>query len=210
MTTIIPILIKVFTNKWTYVALGAAAIIFLTWRVQVLTAENSRLDHNYDVMRGKYEAEIIVTKRELKDIIKLDSTIRTALYDSLDLKAREVERLQKINAATKGQVSGVLTDTVIYYVPTTDVDISTPPELEPIKVKAFQYNDEWTSIFAIVNADSIEIKYEFYDNLVIVQSTKRVGKFLPRIFGRRVTNVDIVNSNPNAVYTIEKQIKMRK
>jgi hypothetical protein len=205
MTAIVPMLLKVLTNKWTYVALGVAAILFLTWRVQVLSSENTRLGQNQEVLldenRGKENkiGQLLLTVSEFKEtekdlLLKLDSV--------LDIKANQIEEVTKIQTVTKIEKEVVFKDSIIK---TADTVYMT---------RCFNWEDEFTkisgcSIFS--DEDTISISYESIDKLDIVMYWDKPGKwFLPRLFQKKRYEVAVVNENPNNKVIINNRIKIKR
>lgn len=200
-------LLKVLTSKWTYVALGAAAIIFLLWRVQVLTAENSRLDRNTDVLmaenRGKDNkiGELLLTERELKDNFSAEVQ---RLEDSLDIQVKQINELTKLKSTTKIEKKVVFKDSIIHDVETDTVYMT----------RCFTWEDKFTKISGcsiFYDSDTIDILYESTDEIDVVMYWDKPGKwFLPRLFQKKRYEVAVVNANPNNTLIISNRIKIKR
>ena len=205
MTIILPVLMKALTNKWTYIGLGIVAIIFLTWRVQVLSTENSRLENNQEVLldesRGKDNkiGQLLLTVNEFK---KNNEELVNKLDSALGIKANQVEEVTTVITKTEIDTVVVFKDSLVQ---TSDTVYMT---------RCFNWNDEFVRISGCSifhNSDTISLSYESFDSIEVVLYWDKPGKwFLPRLFQKKRYEAAVINSNPNNTVLLGNRIKIKR
>ena len=184
-----------------YAALGLI-ILFLSKRILFLQAETKRQASNYDVLIGEKaatEQALILNLQELKKAIDKDVQLNKSI-DSLNIKVKQVQSMNKTTARTQVRFKTLLKDSIVYH-------DSIRYEVVQ-RLKTFEFKDNWNDVKGVINKDSVSLKIDTKDTLVIVEYSYKKGKwFLPKLFSKRHTKTDITNSNPNAQYHIKKRIE---
>jgi hypothetical protein len=178
------IVLSILGNKFVIMGLAVVTILGLLSVVSDLKKENKRKGDNYEVLIGKSEQALILKKNELKDYVKYDRQIKTALRDSLKVKISQVNSLQKTSTKTKYIIKEVLRDTLIYVPTEVDGEII----METVEAKKFTYKDPWTDVLGVIIEDtlgvySVDLSMDIYDTLVVVNHGYKTRKwFLTRLF----------------------------
>ena len=142
----------------------------------------------------------MLTKKELLKVIEQDQQIQKALKDSLKIKDTQVQKLSKSTTRTKINFKTVLVDSVVLYDSVRLVASET--------LKTFKFKDTWNSIEGMLVNDSISMKVNTTDTLIYVEHWHKPGKwFLQRWLSKKQIRAELINSNPNASYYIEKRIE---
>jgi len=201
---------RLVTNKWFWIGILIAIIIyiFLDWRR--LQKENRRLSNNYEVVLQDFNkektksGELRVTASELEDIIVQDSILIAHLYDSLDLKAKRIEHLTQLKQE-------VIIEEVVKW---KEKIVYLDGDSIPVKARCFEFKDQpWVSITGceLPDTDTLDIKVEITDNITVVAYKYKDGKwFLSKWLKPWKFETAVENSNPYNKVTIQKNIKVLK
>lgn len=187
-----------------YAAIGIT-VFFLVKDNLAQRRENRRKDANYDVLIGEKEASeqaLILSKEELKKAISNDHQLQKAI-DSLNIKASQVQSMNKTSSTTKIKFKTLLKDSIVYHDSTRINEVTV--------LKTFEFKDYWNNVKGVINKDTINLDIQSRDTLVLTEYTYKKGSwFLPKLFSKKHTKTDITNSNPNSSYHIEKRIEKKR
>ncbi len=197
----IAIVLKVVTNKYFIGASCLFVIFLLGKRLHYQNQEIKRQKGNYEVLIGKSENTLRITKQEFKDYIVSDVQIKRALRDSLKIKAKEVVRLSKTSSDLSIRFKTVLKDSIVW---------GDSTRYDTVEVyQTFNYRDNWNKVTGVIQDDTISLDIQSRDTLLLITHKYKNGKwFLPKLFSKQRTKTDIVNSNPSASYHIERRIEV--
>ena len=197
------IYIRLLLNKWTLIIASAITIFLLLKTIHNQRQEIKRQSSNYDVLVGEKSASdqaLMLTKKELSKVIEQDQQIQRALKDSLKIKDKQVQKLSKSTTRTQINFKTVLVDSVVLH---DSVRLVASEAL-----KTFKFKDTWNSVRGMIVNDSISMKIQTVDTLVIVDYRYKEGKwFLSKIFKKWKSKMNVVNSNPSASYHISTRIE---
>ena len=196
------IVISILKNRYVQGIVSIIVILFLVGKMANQKAEIKRQSENYEILATDSSDKLRLTKDEFEIRIKNDEAIRRVLRDSLGVKAKQVVSLMKASSNTQIRVKTVIRDSLIL-----NYDTITNKVIDTVFVKVSNWSDDWSSIKCIIVNDSVDHEIHTYDDLVLVNHWyKKGGWFLPKLFSKRHTKIEIVNSNPNAVYNISQRI----
>jgi len=198
------VITKFLSNRIVQTVIAIVLIVFLGRQLMVQRQEIKRQSENYEILATYSNKKLKLNTKEFQIKIDNDETIKRALRDSLKIKAKQVKDLVKSSGITRIQVKTVLRDSLVM-----KYDTLTNQLIDTVFIKKFDWADKWSNIQGRIIDDSISLTVQTNDTLVIVNHWYKKGKwFLPKLFSKRRTRTEIVNSNPNATYTITDRIEI--
>jgi hypothetical protein len=212
VTVILPLLKRLVTNKWFWIGLLIATLIFTAFRLQKVLEENKRLSNNYEVAMEDFgkekdkSGELRVTVGELEDIISEDSTLIAHLYDSLGLKDNQIQQVMKLKQETKIETVTTWKDKVVYVTDSSGTEV-------PTDSRCFEFKDDWVDISGcqLPEAEKVKINISMVDDITVVAYKYKDTKwFLSKLWKPWKYEVAVENSNPYNEITISKNIKVVK
>jgi len=141
------------------------------------------------------EKQLVLTPKEFKQA--MDSTTK-ALMKEIGTNTRHIEQLVKASSTTKGTITFIPRDTIISRHDTL------------ANATVFNHTEKFLTMRGIVLKDSASITWSSWDKFNILLYWKREGKFIPRLFGKKVYTSTIKGENPYMNYTINQNIKVQK
>jgi len=181
--------------------------------------ENNRLSGNISALitsSGEAEKEkqaLILTTKEMKQVIESDSMLISHLYDSLNIQAKRIESLVTIQAKTRYSIKTELTDTtiVIAQIEQTVEQDSIILSDSTITVQKFNWSNQYLTTSGIVYPDSIQIDYSHLNRGTLVIHQKKFRKFfIARWFEKPTLTAEIIDEDPNSEFLIDKVLFKRR
>ena len=196
---------KLFTKKITWIIIGILVILFLFWQNQKLKQRTEVLNSNQEILLEDKEDQIRalrLTSQELESVIEDDDQIKRVLRDSLNIKIKQVEDLKSMPVITRIDTVIQIQDSIVYITGTDSVAI----------FKYFNWEDTWNKAYGQFNSDftTIDLSLEVTDTLIVTMYWERKGKFIPKLFGKKVYQTEVINVNPSATVHINKNIEILK
>ena len=187
------ILLKILGNKYFLIGVLVLVVVFLTYKNSVLNNDNKRNEYNYGLLLESSAEAIKISDNQLKQAIESDKLARALLRDSLKLKNKEIQKLVKSRSETIYEFKTFLTDSIVYNI----IDSTL------IYAKTLSYQDDYSNVSGYVMNDSISLNIKSYDTLYVITSFFKTGNwFLPRLFEKKKTKVQIKGGNPNSNYEV--------
>lgn len=182
---------------------GVAVILYMlgtTYCNMQLREEVSRVTGNQTTLLEqveglKKETQLVLTPGEFKQT--LDSST-TAMMKEIDIKVKNVENQVKASSHSEGTISFVPRDTFLIRNDTL------------IPASTFAHTEKFLTMRGVVMKDSGSVTWETWDSINMLLYWKREGKFIPKIFGKKVYEGAIKGINPYTDYKINKNIKVQK
>lgn len=183
-----------------------AFIILLAWSVGAtylgyqFYQEFSRVSGNQELLLQQVhglqkEKQLVLTPKEFKH--SLDSSTE-AMMDRLDLKVKHIENAIKVSVVGQSSVTVGLRDTTIIQNNTI------------VNASSFVHKEKYLNMTGFVFKNSAFIDWSTSDSLNILLYWHREGKFIPKIFGKKVYQGAIEGQNPYIKYSINQNIKVQK
>lgn len=194
-------ILKLLTNKLSVGIIAITLILGLSWNNYQIRSDANRLKSNYEVVIGQKEDQLNLNRSEFKDYVNNNEQIKRVLRDSLDIRNRQVKEIKSATSKTKVIIKVQNRDSVVYVTDSTGLE-------KQIKYHAFKYRDQWNMIDGLCAPDTTMIKIKVTDNLTMVEFWYKERKFfVARWFEKRKVKTEIIGENPNASYTVTREIK---
>lgn len=179
-----------------FVVAMAAIIALQHRRVQAITAEKERHQHNSEALLQDVEryrtkdslnaAKVRVLSLEIEQLEQYRAE-DAKLIKSLKIKKSELEQITKAQMRTIADIQGEMRDTIIY----RDVMVGDT-------VQTLDVSTEWIDLHGIVANGTFDGTLEVRDSLVVVESVerKRFLGFLWKTKKIKHREVDVMAKNP--------------
>ena len=198
------VLFSLLKNRYVQGILAILIIALLIGKLASQRSEIKRQSDNFEILATNSNEKLRLTNEEFEIRIESDDLIKRVLRDSLNIKTKQVIDLMKSSTSTRIELKTNLIDSLVLR-----YDTITNKIIDTVFIRKFEWSDNWSDIKGYIKNDSIVLDVLSTDSLVIINHWYKKGNwFLPKLFSKRYTKTEIVNSNKNAFYTISERIEI--
>jgi|GEM_PF-3737932 len=203
---ILNIILSFLKKQFFKIAIGLA-LVFSIIGLRHYQKAYVRVKNNQEALLNenkKTNQSLMLTKSEFKNYINSNKKIKKLLTDSLKVSIGKIKNLEQYKTKYELSLNMNMHDTIIKYRIIKKDSVS----VHSIKAKNFHWEDKWTHLSGLCYNNKVSINLRSVDSIYLTVFWKRVGRFLPVLFGHKVYRAKIINFNPHNKIIIGKRIKV--